>query len=89
MREDLPDWLGKPPLRGTEQWDTWLSKWRQYARTELRDTAADDPDFDFGLLTVDERWRVALQLQIRAQIEAGRQNGPVPPSLALGRTRLE
>jgi hypothetical protein len=85
MREDLPDWLGKPPLRGTDQWDTWLTKWRQYARIELRDSAADDPDFDFGLLTVDERWRVALQLQVRAQIEAGRQNGPVPLSLALGR----
>ncbi|MEY3492182.1 MAG: hypothetical protein RL309_1310, partial [Verrucomicrobiota bacterium] len=20
MREDLPDWLGKPPLRGTDEW---------------------------------------------------------------------
>jgi hypothetical protein len=85
MREDLPEWLGKPPLRGTDQWEAWLTKWRQYARTELRDAAADDPDFDFGLLTPDERWRVALRLQVRNQIEAGRANGPVPTSLALGK----
>lgn len=77
MREDIPEWLGKPPLRGTHQWAQWLVKWRQYAKQELRDTAADDPDFDFGLLSMDERWRVALQLQIRAQIAHGRLNGRV------------
>ncbi len=85
MREDLPDWLGKPPLRGTDQWNVWLAKWRRYAKTELRDNAADDPDYDYGLLTVEERWLVALRLQVQGQIEAGRQNGPVPMTLALGR----
>ena len=85
MREDLPDWLGKPPLRGTDQWAAWLDKWRRYAKTVLRDRAADDPDYDYGLLSVEERWRVALRLQVQGQIEAGRQNGPVPMSLALGR----
>ena len=85
MREDLPEWLGKPPLRGTDEWNEWLTKWRRYAKTELRDAAADDPDYDYGLLTVDERWRVALRLQVQGQIEAGRQNGPVPMSLVLGR----
>ncbi|MFZ9605519.1 MAG: hypothetical protein ACO3A9_07545, partial [Opitutales bacterium] len=85
MREDIPDWLGKPPLRGTDQWEVWLTKWRRYAKVELRDAAADDPEYDFGLLTPEERWRVALALQVKAQIEAGRQNAPVPMSLALGR----
>ena len=59
MREDLPDWLGKPPLRGTDEWKVWLAKWRRYAKAELRDSAADDPDYDYGLLTVEERWQVA------------------------------
>ncbi|MEI7651137.1 MAG: hypothetical protein WCJ96_03925 [Verrucomicrobiota bacterium] len=85
MREDLPDWLGKPPLRGTDEWEAWLAKWRKYARTELRDAAADDPDFDFGLLTAEERWRVALRLQIQNHLAGGRENGPVPTSLALGK----
>ena len=85
MREDLPDWLGKPPLRGTDEWKVWLAKWRRYAKAELRDSAADDPDYDYGLLTVEERWQVALRLQVQGQIEAGRQNGPVPMSLVLGR----
>jgi hypothetical protein len=85
MREDLPDWLGKPPLRGTDLWDAWLAKWRQYAKVELRDAAADDPDYDFGLLSTEERWRVAMRLQIQGQIEAGRQNAPLTLSLALGR----
>ena len=85
MREDLPEWLGKPPLRGTDEWKVWLAKWRRYAKAELRDTAADDPDYDYGLLTVEERWQVALRLQVQGQIEAGRQNGPVPMSLVLGR----
>ena len=85
MREDIPEWLGKPPLRGTDQWEAWLTKWRRYAKVELRDAAADDPEYDFGLLTPEERWRVALALQVKAQIEAGRQNAPVPMSLALGR----
>jgi hypothetical protein len=58
MREDLPDWLGKPPLRGTDEWKVWLAKWRRYAKAELRDTAADDPDYDYGLLTVEERLEV-------------------------------
>jgi len=60
MREDIPEWLGKPPRRGTEAWDAWLAKWRAYARAELKDAAADDPEFDFGLLTMEERWQVAL-----------------------------
>jgi hypothetical protein len=81
VREDIPEWLGKPPLRGTEKWDAWLAKWRQYARVELRDTAADDPDFDFGLLTVDERWRVALQIEVRSHITAGRAGAPPPMEL--------
>ena len=85
MREDIPEWLGKPPLRGTDQWEVWLTKWRRYAKVELRDAAADDPEYDFGLLTPEERWRVALALQVKAQIEAGRLNAPVPMSLALGR----
>ena len=85
MREDIPEWLGKPPLRGPDQWEAWLTKWRRYAKVELRDAAADDPEYDFGLLTPEERWRVALALQVNAQIEAGRQNAPVPMSLALGR----
>jgi hypothetical protein len=78
MREDIPEWLGKPPLRGTEEWEAWLAKWRQYARVELRDQAADDPDFDFGLLSTEERWRVALRLEIREQFLAGRQGGRTP-----------
>ena len=53
MRDDIPEWLGKPPLRGTDEWTAWLEKWRNYARAELRDSAADDPDFDFGLLTTE------------------------------------
>ena len=85
MREDIPEWLGKPPLRGTDQWEVWLTKWRRYAKVELRDAAADDPEYDFGLLTPEERWRVALALQVKAQIEDGRLNAPVPMSLALGR----
>lgn len=85
MREDLPDWLGKPPLRGTDQWAAWLDKWRQYAKTVLRDRAADDPDYDYGLLSVEERWRVALRLQVQAQIDAGRQNAPIASSLVPGR----
>ena len=80
MREDLPDWLGKPPLRGTDQWAAWLDKWRQYAKTVLRDRAADDPDYDYGLLSVEERCRVALRLQVQAQIDAGRQNAPIASS---------
>jgi hypothetical protein len=67
MREDLPDWLGKPPLRGTDEWKVWLAKWRRYAKAELRDTAADDPDYDYGLLTVEERWQVALRLQVKTR----------------------
>ena len=57
MREDIPEWLGKPPRRGTDAWEAWLAKWRAYARAELKDTAADDPEFDFGLLTMEERWQ--------------------------------
>ena len=78
MREDIPEWLGKPPLRGTDQWDAWLDKWRQYARTELRDDAADDPEFDFGLLSQEERWRVALRLAVRTQFAVGREGGRPP-----------
>ena len=80
MREDIPEWLGKPPMRGSTQWDTWLQKWREYARTVLKDTAADDPDFDFGLLSVEERWQVDLMLTIRDGVELGKQ-GSVLPSI--------
>ena len=59
------------PLRGTDEWTAWLEKWRNYARAELRDSAADDPDFDFGLLTTEERWRVILKLEIQRQIAQG------------------
>lgn len=85
MREDLPDWLGKPPVRGTEAWVAWLTKWRRYAKTVLRDAASDDPDYDYGLLTVEERWLVALRLQIQQQLTMGRQSDPLPLALALGR----
>jgi len=78
MREDIPEWLGKPPRRGTEAWESWLEKWRAYARTELRDSAADDPDLDFGLLSMDERWRVELALDVRKHLEIGRAGGPCP-----------
>ena len=78
MREDLPEWLGKPPRRGTDEWEAWLAKWRAYARAELKDTAADDPEFDFGLLTMDERWQVGLAAEIRKHIEQGRAGGPCP-----------
>jgi hypothetical protein len=77
MREDIPEWLGKPPVRGSIEWEAWLEKWRDYARRELKDSAADDPDFDFGLLSVEERWRVALMLNIKEKINAGR-NGESP-----------
>ena len=77
------DLLGKPPRRGTEAWEAWLSKWRQYAKRALRDAAADDPDYDYGLLTTEERWRVALRLRIQARLEAGRRNEP--ESLVPGR----
>jgi len=80
MRDDIPEWLGKPPLRGTDEWATWLEKWRAYARAELRDTAADDPDFDFGLLTTEERWRVILRLEIQRQFAQGMagDRAPIP-----------
>ena len=78
MREDIPEWLGKPPIRGSEKWASWLAQWRQYAKTQLKDAAADDPDYDFGLLSPEERWRVALRLLIQAKIEAGRQDEPLP-----------
>ena len=80
MRDDIPEWLGKPPLRGTDEWTAWLEKWRNYARAELRDTAADDPDFDFGLLTTEERWRVILKLEIQRQIAQGiaGDRAPIP-----------
>ena len=78
MREDIPEWLGKPPRRGTDAWEAWLAKWRAYARAELKDAAADDPEFDFGLLTMEERWQVALALEIRKHIEQGRAGGPCP-----------
>ncbi len=85
MRDDIPEWLGKPPLRGTDQWVAWLAKWRRYAKLELRDSAADDPDYDFGLLTTEERWRVALGLKIQEHILAGREGAPVPGTLVSGR----
>ena len=85
MREDIPEWLGKPPLRGTDQWEAWLAKWRRYAKLELKDAAADDPDYDFGLLTMEERWRVALGLKVQEQILAGREGAPAPASLMAGR----
>jgi hypothetical protein len=72
MREDIPEWLGKPPIRGSSEWGGWLEKWRDYARRDLKDSAADDPDFDFGLLSEEERWRVALRLNIKEKINAGR-----------------
>jgi hypothetical protein len=78
MREDFPDWLGKPPRRGTEAWGLWLEKWRAYARTVLKDSAADDPEFDFGLLSADERQRVAVALEVQRHIEIGRAGGPCP-----------
>jgi hypothetical protein len=55
-----------------------LAKWRAYARAELKDAAADDPEFDFGLLTMEERWQVALALEIRKHIEQGKAGGPCP-----------
>lgn len=78
MREDIPEWLGKPPIRGSEKWAGWLAQWRQYAKSELKDEAADDPDYDFGLLSQEERWRVALRLLIQARIESGRRDEPLP-----------
>ena len=81
MRDDIPEWLGKPPLRGTDEWAAWLEKWRSYARAELRDTAADDPDFDFGLLTTEERWRVILKLEVQRQFAQGMAGGPRPDPL--------
>jgi len=78
MRDDFPDWLGKPPRRDSEAWTAWLEKWRAYARQELKDVAADDPDFDYGLLTVEERWRVLLAAEIRKHIEIGQAGGPCP-----------
>ena len=78
MREDLPEWLGKPPIRGSAQWDSWLQKWREYARVVLKDSAADDPDFDFGLLSEQERWQVTLMLTIRDGVELGKQGTVVP-----------
>jgi hypothetical protein len=81
MREDIPEWLGKPPIRGSEKWAGWLAQWRQYAKTELKDEAADDPDYDFGLLNQEERWRVALRLLVQARIEAGRRDEPLPKGI--------
>lgn len=78
MREDIPEWLGKPPLRGTDQWEAWLAKWRRYAKLELKDAAADDPDYDFGLLTPEERWRVSLRQEILRRIAEGRAGSPAP-----------
>ena len=78
MREDIPEWLGKPPVRGTAKWDSWLQKWREYARTVLKDSAADDPDFDFGLLSTEERWNVGLMLNIRDGIELGKLGAVAP-----------
>ncbi len=78
MREDLPEWLGKPPLRGSDQWNVWLQKWREYARLVLKDSAADDPDLDFGLLSVEERWQVTLTLSIRDGVELGKQGSVIP-----------
>ena len=42
----------KPPRRGTEAWEAWLSKWRQYAKRALRDAAARR---ETGLTLVDGR----------------------------------
>ena len=78
MREDIPEWLGKPPLRGTDQWEAWLAKWRRYAKLELKDAAADDPDYDFGLRTPEERWRVSLRQEILLRIAEGRAGSPAP-----------
>lgn len=78
MREDFPAWLGKPPRRGTDAWEAWLQKWRTYARLELKDTAADDPEFDFGLLSVEERWLVALSLEIRKHLALGQAGERCP-----------
>ena len=78
MREDIPEWLGKPPRRGTAEWDRWLAQWRRYAKEALRDEAADDPDYDFGLLTPEERWRVSLRQEILRRIAEGRAGSPAP-----------
>ena len=42
MRDDIPEWLGKPPLRGTDEWSAWLEKWRTYARAALREALKRD-----------------------------------------------
>lgn len=81
MRDDIPDWLGKPPVRGTEAWEGWLAQWRKYARHELKDEAADNPELDFGLLSVEERWQVNLRLTIKDKIESGRE-GLMPPVMS-------
>ena len=81
MRDDIPEWLGKPPLRGSEAWEIWLMQWRKYARQELRDDAADNPEFDYGLLSTEERWRVNLRLTIKDNIDAGRE-GRHPPEVS-------
>lgn len=78
MRDDFPEWLGRPPRRGTDAWEAWLEKWRAYARTELKDASADDPEFDYGLLTTEERWRVALAAEIAKHFEIGRAGGRCP-----------
>ena len=78
MREDIPEWLGKPPRRGTAEWERWLAQWRRYAKEALRDEAADDPDYDFGLLTPEERWRVSLRQEILRRIAEGRAGSPAP-----------
>jgi hypothetical protein len=83
MRDDIPEWLGKPPRRGSEAWANWLEKWRQYARQELRDTTCDDPEFDFGLLSEEERWRVGLGLEIRKAIALGQS--ATAPALPISR----
>ena len=77
MRDDFPQWLGKPPRRGSQDWSAWLEKWRQYARLELRDETSDDPEFDYGLLSAEERWRVALGIEIKKYITMG-QEAQVP-----------
>ena len=58
----------------------WRVITRTHAELELRDTAADDPDFDFGLLTTEERWRVILRLEIQRQIAQGMagDRAPIP-----------
>jgi len=81
MREDIPEWLGKPPLRGSEAWEIWLMQWRKYAKQELKDDDADNPDYDYGLLSSEERWRVNLRLTIKENIEAGRE-GRHPPAVS-------